>query len=79
MNYLKFGVALFILIGLLSCSRITNKVEQKVNEKIDKTIDESMKKVDSAFSKASLDSLKQAIEKMDSISNKMDKKLKDNN
>jgi hypothetical protein len=38
-----------------------------------------MKKVDSAFSKSSLDSLKKAIEKMDSISNKMDKKLKDNN
>jgi hypothetical protein len=79
MNYLKLGIALFILIGLLSCSRITNKVEQKVNEKIDKTIDESLQKVDSAFSKANLDSLKKAVDKMDSISKKMDRKLKDNN
>jgi len=79
MNYFKFGVALFVLVGILSCSRITDKVEQKVNEKIDKTIDKTLEKVDSAFSKTNLDSLKKAIDKMDSISNKMDKKLKDNN
>lgn len=79
MNYFKFGVALFVLIGILSCGRVKEKVEQKVNEKIDKTIDESLQKVDSAFNKSNLDSLKKAIDKMDSLSKKMDKKLKDNN
>ncbi len=79
MNYIKFGVALFVLIGILSCSRITDKVEQKVNEKIDKTIDKSLEKIDSAFNKVNLDSLKIAIDKMDSLSKKVDKKFKDNN
>ena len=79
MNYFKFGIAVIVLIGILSCSRITNKVEQKVNEKIDQTIDKSMEKVDSAFNKVNLDSLKKAIDKIDSITRNMDKKLKDNN
>ncbi|MFZ4592132.1 MAG: hypothetical protein ACOYN6_14105 [Ignavibacteria bacterium] len=79
MNYFKFGVALIVLIGILSCSRITDKVEQKVNEKIDQTIDESIKKVDSAFNKVNLDSLKKAVDKLDTLSKKMDRKLKDNN
>lgn len=79
MNYFKFVIALVVLIGILSCSRITNKVEQKVNEKIDKTIDESLKKVDSAFNKVNLDSLKKSIDQLDSISKKVDKKFKDNN
>jgi len=79
MNYFRFVAALVVLIGILSCSRITNKVEQKVNEKIDKTIDENLKKVDSAFNKVNLDSLKKAIDKMDSLSKNIDKKFKDNN
>lgn len=79
MNYFKFGIALFVLIGILSCGRVKEKVEQKVNEKIDQTIDKSLEKIDSAFSKANLDSLKKAVDKMDSISKKVDKKIKDNN
>ena len=79
MNYFKFGVALFLLIGILSCGRVKEKVEQKVNEKIDQTIDKSLEKIDSAFTKSNLDSLKKAIDKLDSMSKNMDKKLKDNN
>ena len=79
MNYFKFGVALFVLIGILSCSRISDKVEQKVNQKIDQTIDKSLEKIDSALSKTNLDSLKKAVDNMDSISKKVERKLKDNN
>lgn len=78
MNYFKFAVAVVVLIGILSCSRITDKVEQKVNEKIDQTIDKSLEKVDSALNKVNLDSLKKELNKVDSLTKDLDKKFKDN-
>jgi len=78
MRYFKFLTALAILIGVLSCSKISEKVEQKVNQKIDETIDKSLKNVDSAFNKVNLDSLKEALKKVDSVTKNLDKKFKDN-
>lgn len=76
MNYLKFLIAIIVLIGVLSCSRVTEKVSEKVNKKIDETIDKNLQKVDSAFNKANIDSLKKAMDKLDSLSKKFDKENK---
>ena len=78
MRYFKVLTALAILIGILSCSKISEKVEQKVNQKIDETIDKSLKNVDSAFYKVNLDSLKESLKKIDSVTKNLDKKFKDN-
>lgn len=78
MRYFKVLTALAILIGILSCSKISEKVEQKVNQKIDETIDKSLKNVDSAFNKVNLDSLKESLKKIDSVTKNLDKKFKDN-
>jgi len=70
-RYFGFLLSLFILLAVLNCSRIQEKVEQKVNQKIDQKIDESMKKLDSSFSKEKLDSLQML---MDSVNTKNEKK-----
>jgi hypothetical protein len=70
---LKFATALLIFAIILSCSRITEKVEQKVDEKINRTIEEKMKEVDSTFSKEKLDSLKKHL---DSLANENPQKNK---
>ncbi len=72
-NFGVYIVSVFILIAVLNCSKITEKVEQKVNEKVDQKIEENMKKIDSTFSKEKLDSLKMA---MDSLSTDHDKRSK---
>ena len=66
MKSLKFIISLAVLFGILSCSKISEKVEQKVNEKIDKTIDENLKKIDSTLSKSDIDSLKKLMKNLDS-------------
>jgi hypothetical protein len=80
MNTFKFFISIVILLGILSCSKVSEKVEQKVNEKIDKTIDENLKKIDSTLNKADLDSLKKMMKNLDTTvekelkSKKFDKK-----
>ena len=70
MRTFKFLVSIVILLGILSCSKISEKVEQKVNEKIDKTIDENLKKIDSTLTKSDIDSLKRIMKSLDSTYNK---------
>ena len=66
MNIFKFLISIILLIGILSCNKISERVEQKVNEKIDQTIDENLKKIDSSLNKSNLDSLKEKIQSLDS-------------
>ena len=66
MRTFKFLFSIAILLGILSCSKISEKVEQKVNEKIDKTIDENLKKIDSTLTKSDIDSLKRLMKNLDS-------------
>jgi hypothetical protein len=73
MNIIKFSSGLLVLALVLSCNRITERVEQKVNEKIDKTIEENMNKIDSGLKKSNIDSLKKAFKNLDSVLNKEDK------
>lgn len=79
MNRIKFAVSIFVLLALLSCDSVSNKiqekVEQKVNEKIDKTIDDAMNKIDTAMNKMSLDSLKKMGKDLDSAFDKNTQKL----
>ena len=81
MNRVKFALSIFVLIALLCCDSVSNriqeKVEQKVNEKIDKTIDDAMNKMDTAISKMSLDSLKKMGKELDSTLDKNAQKLKE--
>jgi sensor domain CHASE-containing protein len=70
-KYFGFLLSLFVLLTVLNCSWIQEKVEQKVNQKIDQKIDESMKKLDSSLSREKLDSLQML---MDSISTKNEKR-----
>ena len=74
-NSLKLFCAVLALFVILSCNRITQRVEQKVNEKIDKTIDENIGKIDSAVNQITLDSLKKSIDKLDSVTKKLDDKF----
>lgn len=74
MNKIKFITAILILAIVTSCGWFKNKVEEKVNEEVNKKIDESLKKVDSSFSKEKLDSLMKQVDsikiKTDSLINK---------
>ena len=65
MNKFKFITGLLILAVVLSCSKISERVEKKVNEKIDKTIEENMNKIDSSLKNSNLDSLKKLIKQLD--------------
>jgi hypothetical protein len=67
MKTFKFFIAVAVLLGVLSCSKISEKVEQKVNEKIDKTIDENLKKIDSTLNKSDIDSLKKLMKGLDTL------------
>jgi|WetSurMetagenome_2_1015567.scaffolds.fasta_scaffold48545_2 hypothetical protein len=64
MKTFKFIFSILILFGILSCNKISEKVEKKVNEKIDKTIDENLKKIDSTVYKVDMnnDSIKRYID-----------------
>ncbi|MDD5362845.1 MAG: hypothetical protein PHN88_11975 [Ignavibacteria bacterium] len=75
MNYFKFFVALIVLIGLLSCSKISEKVTERVNKKIDETIDKNLQQMDSSLKRTNIDSLKKSMKQLDSISKEMDKKF----
>lgn len=77
MNRVKFILSCFVLLALLSCSKIQEKVEQKVNEKIDQKIDETLNKIDTAMNKMSLDSLKKMGKDLDSAINKNSEKVKE--
>jgi sensor domain CHASE-containing protein len=66
MNSIKLILSLAILIGVLSCNKISEKVEKKVNEKIDRTIDENLNKIDSSLNQANIDSLKRMMKSIDS-------------
>ena len=64
---LHYFISLTVLIIILSCHLITDKIEKKVDEKINQSIEDSKKKVDSLLNKISLDSLNRQF---DSLSNK---------
>lgn len=72
---IKFLSALMILGFVLSCSRITEKVEKKIDEKVNERIDEELKKVDSTLDRNKFDSL---MKSMDTLKTKADSLLKGN-